>query len=102
MSYNADDPKQVKKAKDRAELDEAMKLDVLKNIMGIPAGRKWIYSILERCHIYGNPFVPGQADSTAFNLGESNIGRIFLADVQAAASEDYLVMLREAKASDSA
>lgn len=98
MSYNADDKKQVEKARKEAEFSESLKLDVVRGIMATPAGRKWIYGILERCHIYGNPFSPGQPDSTAFNLGEANIGRIFLADVQAAASEDYLVMLREAKA----
>ena len=97
MGYNADDPTQVAQAKKSAEFDDALKLDVVRSIMSTPAGRKWIYGILERCHIYGNPFVPGQSDSTAFNLGEANIGRIFLADVQAAASEDYLTMLREAK-----
>lgn len=97
MGYNSDDPKQVKKAKDKAELAHAMKIDIVKGVMSTPPGRKWIYGILERCHIYGNPFVPGQSDVTAFNLGEANIGRSFLADVQEAASEDYLVMLREAK-----
>lgn len=101
MAYNADDPKQVAAAKKQAEFDGALKLDVIRGIMGNPAGRRWIYSILERCHIYGNPFVPGQADSTSFNLGEANIGRIFLADVQEAASEDYLTMLKEAKSTTS-
>ncbi len=97
MAYNADDKEQVAEARKQAEFDGALKLDVVRGIMQTPAGRKWIYSILERCHIYGNPFVPGASDSTAFNLGEANIGRIFLADVQEAASELYLTMLKEAK-----
>lgn len=100
MPYNADDANQVKEAKKQAEFDYALKLDVVRNIMKKPAGRRWVYSILERCHIYGNPFVPGQADSTAFNLGEANIGRALLADVQEAASELYLTMLKEAKIND--
>lgn len=99
MVYNADDKEQVGQARKQAEFDNALKLDVIRGIMQTPAGRKWIYSILERCHIYGNPFVPGQSDSTAFNMGEANIGRLFLADVQEAASELYLTMLTEAKAS---
>lgn len=101
MGYNADDPKQVAAAVKQAEFDNALKLDVVRSIMETPSGRKWIYSILERCHIYGNPFVPGQSDSTAFHLGEANIGRIFLADVQEAASEFYLTMLKEAKSNAS-
>lgn len=100
MTYDANDEEQVEEARKKAEVTNAMKLNVLRNLMGIPAGRAWIYSVLDRCHIYGNPFVPGQADSTAFNLGEANIGRIFLADVQEAASEFYLTMLQEAKTND--
>ena len=97
MGYDASDEKQVAKARKQAEFDKALELDVIRGIMKSPAGRKWIYGKLERCHIYGNPFVAGEPDSTAFRLGEANIGRMFLADVQEAASEDYLVMIREAK-----
>ncbi len=99
MVYNADDPNQVKKAKKEAKFDRALELSVVKDIMRTPAGRKWMYGKLERCHIYGNPFVPGESDSTAFNLGEANIGRMLLSDVQEVAAEDYLVMLKEAKSS---
>ena len=97
MVYNANDEKQVKKAKKRAEFDKAAELGVIRDIMSTPLGRAWIYKKLEICHIYGNPFVPGEGDTTAFKLGEANIGRMFLADVQEAASEMYLVMLKEAK-----
>ncbi len=97
MAYDANDEKQVAEARKNAEFNKALELDVIRGIMKSPAGRKWIYGKLERCHIYGNPFVPGESDTTAFNLGEANIGRVFLADVQEAASEEYLVMLREAK-----
>jgi hypothetical protein len=97
MGYDANDPKQIAKAKKQAEFNDALKLDVIRGIMASPAGRQWIYGILERCHIYGNPFTPGQSDSTAFNLGEANIGRIFLSDVQSAAPDLYLTMIQEAK-----
>lgn len=97
MGYDANDEKQIKAARKKAATTDALKLDTIRTIMSTPHGRQWIYGILERCHIYGNPFVPGQSDSTAFNLGEANIGRIFLADVQEAASELYLTMLQEAK-----
>lgn len=97
MGYDANDEKQVKKARKQADFNKALELDVIRGIMKSPAGRKWVYGKLERCHIYGNPFVEGQPDTTAFKLGESNIGRMFLADVQEADAEAYLVMIREAK-----
>ena len=99
MAYNADDPEQVKKAKKRAEQEEALKNDVIKNIMSTPAGRAWVYELLNRCHIYHTPFVQGHPDVTAFNCGEQNFGNQLLADVQIAASGDYLTMIKEAKAS---
>lgn len=99
MAYDANDEKQVKKAKKKAEFDEALKLDVIRQVMGSAPGRTWIYGMLEECHIYGNPFIPGQPDVTAFNLGEANRGKRLLADVQAASPELYLTMLQEAKSS---
>ena len=99
MPYNADDPKQVKKAQKQAELDEALKLDVIKAVMGTIPGRKWIYELLDRCHLYHTPFLLGQPDGTAFNLGEHNIGLKLLADVQSAAPDLYMQMVQEAKES---
>ena len=97
MAYDANDKEQVKKAKRKVEVDSALALDVVRNIMQSATGRAWIYNKLEQCHIYGNPFIPGQADTTAFNLGEANQGKILLAEVQAAAPDLYLTMLQEAK-----
>ncbi len=97
MSYNADDPKQIKKAKKKAEFNDALKLDVIRGVMSTPAGRWWVYGFLDSCFIYGNPFVPGEPDTTAFNLGAANIGKILLADVQVACPDLYLTMINEAK-----
>ena len=97
MTYNASDEKQVKKARKKAEVDKALSEDVVRNIMQSATGRAWIYKKLEGCHIYGNPFIPGQSDTTAFNLGEANQGKILLAEVQSAAPDLYLTMIQEAK-----
>lgn len=97
MGYDANDEKQVKKARKQAEFDKGLELSVINGLMQTAAGRRWIYGKLDRCHIYGNPFVEGSPDKTAFNLGEANVGRMFLADVQEAASAEYLLMLQEAK-----
>lgn len=99
MTYNADDEKQVQTAKKKAELEEALRLEVIRNVMTNAHGRKWIYDFLDRCFIYGNPFIPGQPDTTAFNNGVANVGKILLADVQAAAPDLYMQMIKEAKTS---
>lgn len=101
MAYNADDEKQVKKAKKKAEVDRALELNVIKEIMSTSPGRKWIYDWLERCHCYSTSFIQGSPDASAFREGERNIGLQLLVDVQNAASETYLTMLKEAKGTSS-
>jgi hypothetical protein len=60
-------------------------------------GRRWIYNLLERCHIFGNPMVPGDPYATHFRIGEANVGRMIMADVVAAAPDQYVLMCRESK-----
>ena len=97
MGYNPNDEKQVAKARKQAEFDAALRLDVIKGVMQSVAGRQWIYSWLQRCHIYGNTFILGSPDGTAFNCGEENIGKQLLADVQQSCPDLYLTMINEAK-----
>lgn len=94
-TYNSSDPVQVEGARKKAGKKKVERLRVVGAIMEHADGRKWLYGILERCHIFGNPFVPGQSDSTAFNLGEANIGRLILSDCLAANSESYTIMMTE-------
>lgn len=68
---------------------------VLHNVMNDPAGRAWMYRRLLDCHIYGSTFVAGEPDTTAYRIGEENIGKRFLAELQRAAPELYLTMLAE-------
>ena len=97
MAYNADDPKQVRKAKKEADLSNAIHADVTKQIMSTAAGRKWMHSLLEQCHCFHTSIVFGEQDKTAFREGERNIGNYLLAHVQAACPEFYLIMLKESK-----
>lgn len=91
-------------ANDELTFDMAVKRDrdvrgaddtVLRNLMGEPAGRAWMYRLLIRCHIYGSVFVGGEPDTTAYRIGEENIGKRFLAELQRATPELYLTMLAE-------
>jgi len=101
MGYDANDEKQVKKARKQAEIDKAFELDVIKGVMQTIPGRKWVYTLLNRCHIYSTPFSPGQQDVTDFKCGEQNIGNQLLADVQEAAPDLYMQMIQEAKGASS-
>src|ERR1700678_3661790 len=82
----------------KAALEERLRAHkdalVIEMILDAPEGRDWFYRLLERCHIYGSPFSPGQPDLTAFRLGEENIGKQLLADAQAVPNL-YLKMIRE-------
>lgn len=97
MGYDSNDPKQVAKARKQAVFDEALKLDVVKNVLGTAAGRSWMYGLLERCHCFSTSFIAGAPDASAFREGERNIGLQILIDIQNAAPDFYLTMIQEAK-----
>lgn len=97
MGYDANDEAQVKKARKNAEQIEALRLDVIKNVMQSAPGRNWLYSVLERCHCYSTSFISGAPDASAFREGERNIGLQILIDIQNAAPDLYLTMIQEAK-----
>lgn len=97
--YDASDPQQVNTARKKASRKNAKRLEVVAALMQHKDGRRWIHEQLDWCHIYGNPVIPGDTHATYFNLGQENIGKRLLADVVAAAPEQYILMLQEAKES---
>lgn len=97
MVYNADDVKQVKKARKKAEIDEAIKFDEIKRWLSTAPGRMLMYSYLETAHIFGTTFIQGSPDGSAFAEGERNHGLRMLADVQSASPDLYMTMIQEAK-----
>lgn len=99
MGYDANDEKQVSKARKQAAFDDALRLDVIKNVMNSIPGRSWVYGLLDRCHCFSTSFIAGAPDASAFREGERNIGLQLLIDVQNAAPDLYLTMIQEAKSS---
>lgn len=95
--YDAGDPEQVNLARKKAGRRKVNRLRVIEGLMSLPEGRKWMYDLLSRCHIYSTPFVAGDPYGTAFQAGEQNIGQMLLADVVAAAPENYILMCTEGK-----
>lgn len=98
--FNAGDPEEVARQAAKAARFKIAKSQVLSELMGTVAGRAWVYDLLVFCNVFGNPFVQGSADGTAFGLGQQNVGKMILDEINTAAPERYLPMLREARQRD--
>lgn len=96
-SYNADDKASVNKARKKAARERILQDEVVRGIMSVREGRVWIYRLLEFCDLFGNPHINGQPDATSFNCGMQNVARKIWLEVEAAAPEDTMKMLKEAK-----
>lgn len=93
--YDASDPKAVNNARKKAGRKKASELEVVRTIMSTTQGRAWMYSLLESCFIFGNQFVAGMPDSTAYNCGMSNVGKRIMQDIMKSAPDLYLKMCKE-------
>lgn len=93
--FDATDPA----AEDNAKRDQARRdrndLDVLRTIMHDKKGRDWLFRFLDACHINNSPFAAGQADVTAYHLGEEAVGKRVLRTAMTASVDLYMKMIRE-------
>ncbi len=96
MTFDATDRKAINRRIKQAKQREAQRHNYTRHIMADRFGREWMWELLERCHIFQTPFIGGQADQTAFNLGEHNFGLKLLADIMTACPQDYQLMAQEA------
>lgn len=96
-SYDASD----ETAENNAKRDEARKQredeETLKRLLSHKSGRAWFYRKLERCHIYGTPFQPGEIHETVFRLGQEDIGKRLMLEAVYACPDLYMTMLAEAR-----
>ncbi len=95
--YDASDSKRVNTARKRAARIRQDRLNFVREMMGSKNGRLWVFDLLEACKIFGNPLQPGQSDVTFFNIGQQNIGKLLLQDINEAAPEMYMQMLTEGR-----
>lgn len=58
-----------------------LRAEMLKAIMGLKQGRKWIYWLLGECHVFA-PIFDKNALSMAHSEGERNVGLKVLAELQ--------------------
>ncbi len=96
QDYNADDPEQVNRARKKAAREKIQHDEVIRGIMSVKEGRKWVYHILAFSSMFGDPVGP-DVYATHVNIGMANIGKMIWAEIEDAAPEFCSLMLREAK-----
>lgn len=96
VSYDAGDEAQVASARKKSGRNRRARQEFVQAMMELPEGRKWLWGIMEKCFIHGNPVVQLDPHGTYFNLGQQNIGKLILQDVQEF-SELYVLMVKESK-----
>lgn len=95
--YDTASPEAVNKARTKAGRAERARLDFVSGVMSLKEGRAWVNEMLTASHIFTPSFVQGDPHATSFREGERNFGLRMLADVMAAAPDQYVTMCREAK-----
>jgi hypothetical protein len=93
------DPKSVHQRNVGVRLDAKARREMILAIMSLPQGREWVWSVLEICHPFANPF-RADALEMAFLSGEMNIGQRIIAEIQAATPDLYMQMCQEAGEKD--
>lgn len=79
-SYDASNPDHIEKAtkKTRRKKDES--LDVIQMLMNAPAGRAWLWDLIEGTDPHGWPIVTGDTHLTYAMIGQKNVGHKILQD----------------------
>lgn len=95
--YNAEDSKQIKAAEKKAQREKFLREETILNLMSKKDGRAWIHYILTQGDMFGNPHVRGDPYDSAFNMGMANMARLIWIEVENAAPESCVLMLKEAK-----
>lgn len=93
--FDASDPKQVQAKKTKAGREQKEQLSALRKFLETPAGRAWVWRLLEASHIYATSFVSGDPHSSSFQEGERNLGLRVLSDVLKADPQAFITMSKE-------
>lgn len=97
LTTNAGDNDEIAAAEAAARKSERRARDVLRGIMMKPDGRAWLWEFLSETFCFEEPFVPGEPDTTARNLGRQTVGKRMMLQAMAASTDLYLTMMREAR-----
>ena len=96
-TFDTSDQSQVNKARKKAARTRADRLEFVKASMSFSQGRAWFYDHLVRAHVFRSPYITGDTHGTSFRCGEQNLGYQILDDIQVAAPEEYILMIKENK-----
>ena len=100
MTYDGSNRKQVRAKEKEAALAENNRIAYSRRIMQDQPGRKWMHDLLEKCQMFGEPFIQGSPDGTAHNLGKQIIGKQLFADIVNHSPTEYILMMQEASIKD--
>lgn len=96
MTYDPSNRKHVREKEKEASLAERNFIAYTRQIMSEAPGRQWMQSLLDKCYIFGEPFVKGSSDSTAHNLGRQSVGKELFFTVVTHCPTEYIQMMQEA------
>lgn len=88
------DAASVKAVRKDAKLEAEQDIEVLRTVMSIEPGRRWMHKLLVKCHCFANPFSKDPL-VTAFSCGEMNIGQQILIELNNHCTDTYLQMMKE-------
>lgn len=84
-------------ARKAAELRERTKAEDIERIMQTPWGRRFVWSLLEDCHLLSTSYRLGEpVEDAVFRDGERNIGLNIMGRINRVCPDLYAVMAREA------
>lgn len=79
MKYKVTDDDGAREQEERAKIVRDMRLKDLSTIVQTEEGRRWIYSVIERCHIF-HPVMTGNS-YTFFNDGMRQVGLLIVEEL---------------------
>lgn len=77
--YDASDPEQVEKAKEKERVRREQELKDIKELLNAPFGRRFLNRLLNQCNMY-QPVFTGNS-KTFFNDGMRNVALWLLGDI---------------------
>ena len=96
MSDDLHDERAVEERNKRLKMKERDRLGALGGIVSEPGGRAWIHNLLSITHVFDSSF-SNNSHAMAFREGERQVGLRILADMMAAAPEQWVPMMTEAQ-----
>jgi hypothetical protein len=99
--FDASNRKDIRRAEKAARQAELARIEFLRSALSSIGGRSFFHNILCVCHLFSDPFT-GDALREAFLKGERNIGLQLFSDIVSHCPDQYLLMMKESNARDSA